>query len=194
MTPWSERLGALDALFLDLEDRSSHMHVGALTLFEADLRGDMLGRLSASRDLMRMSPASADVALLVAVSASYLNRAQEAHDVLLAANPELGINQVSPMYWAWRAASEHALTRYDEELASARQEPAHVQAVEIEGAGAGGRDRDAMPGLAQAESEGARGPAGAAGAGWVHLAQQQDPHRAILRSTPSSCSQWRAHE
>lgn len=34
MTPWSERLGALDALFLDLEDRSSHMHVGALTLFD----------------------------------------------------------------------------------------------------------------------------------------------------------------
>ncbi|MBS2025028.1 MAG: wax ester/triacylglycerol synthase family O-acyltransferase [Deltaproteobacteria bacterium] len=34
MTPWSERLGALDALFLDLEDRSAHMHVGALTLFE----------------------------------------------------------------------------------------------------------------------------------------------------------------
>jgi len=95
---------------------------GALALFEADLRGDLLGRLSASRDLMRMSPGSADVALLVAVSASYLNRAQEAHDVLLAANPDLGINQVSPMYWAWRAASEHALARYDDELLSATQE------------------------------------------------------------------------
>ena len=71
---------------------------------------------------MRMSPGSADVALLVAVSASYLNRAQEAHDVLLAANPDLGINQVSPMYWAWRAASEHALARYDDEFLSAAQD------------------------------------------------------------------------
>src|SRR5207302_1768209 len=31
---WFERLSALDALFLELEDRSSHMHVGAVALFE----------------------------------------------------------------------------------------------------------------------------------------------------------------
>jgi diacylglycerol O-acyltransferase len=34
MSPWYERLGTLDALFLDLEDRSAHMHVGAVALFE----------------------------------------------------------------------------------------------------------------------------------------------------------------
>ena len=102
--------------------RMGRFQRGALALFEADLRGDLLGRLSASRDLLRMSPGSADVALLVAVSASYLNRAKEAHDVLLAANPDVGINQVSPMYWAWRAASEHALGRYDDELHSAIEE------------------------------------------------------------------------
>src|SRR3982751_1268660 len=31
---WYERLNALDALFLDLEDRTVHMHVGAVALFE----------------------------------------------------------------------------------------------------------------------------------------------------------------
>jgi WS/DGAT/MGAT family acyltransferase len=34
METWYERLTALDALFLDLEDRSAHMHVGAVALFE----------------------------------------------------------------------------------------------------------------------------------------------------------------
>ena len=120
-----EQWPALASAVQQLELRRARMgrfQRGALALFEADLRGDMLGRLSASHDLMRMSPGSADVALLVAVSASYLNRAQEAHDVLLAANPDLGINQVSPMYWAWRAASEHVLARYGDELLSAGQE------------------------------------------------------------------------
>ena len=120
-----EQWPALAAVVQQLERRRARMgrfQRGALALFEADLRGDLLGRLSASRDLMRMSPGSADVALLVAVSASYLNRAQEARDALVAASPDTGINQVSPMYWAWRAASEHALARYDDELRSANQE------------------------------------------------------------------------
>lgn len=120
-----EQWPALAGVVQQLEARRSRMgrfQRGALALFEADLRGDLLGRLSVSRDLKRMSPGSADVALLVAVSASYLNRAAEAHDVLVATNPDLGINQVSPMYWAWRAASEHALGRYADELASAAQE------------------------------------------------------------------------
>ena len=33
-TPWYERLTALDATFLHLEDRSAHMHVGGLVLIE----------------------------------------------------------------------------------------------------------------------------------------------------------------
>jgi WS/DGAT/MGAT family acyltransferase len=32
--PWSERLTALDAMFLHIESRSAHMHVGALVLLE----------------------------------------------------------------------------------------------------------------------------------------------------------------
>ncbi len=91
----------------------------ALALFEADLRGDLLGRLRASRELLRLSPGSADMALLVAVSSSYLNRPAEAHAVLSRTSPDSGINGVSPMYWAWRAESEHALGRYEAQRASA---------------------------------------------------------------------------
>jgi WS/DGAT/MGAT family acyltransferase len=34
MEPWFERLGTLDALFLDLEDRTAHMHVGAVAIYD----------------------------------------------------------------------------------------------------------------------------------------------------------------
>ena len=34
MDTWFERLSALDSLFLELEDRTTHMHVGAVALFE----------------------------------------------------------------------------------------------------------------------------------------------------------------
>jgi hypothetical protein len=34
MEKWFERLSTLDALFLELEDRTSHMHVGAVAVFE----------------------------------------------------------------------------------------------------------------------------------------------------------------
>jgi len=34
MEPWSERLGALDASFLHFEDRTAHMHVGGVAVFD----------------------------------------------------------------------------------------------------------------------------------------------------------------
>src|SRR5437868_12652810 len=34
MDTWYERLGTLDSLFLELEDRTAHMHVGAVATFE----------------------------------------------------------------------------------------------------------------------------------------------------------------
>ena len=34
MDTWYERLGTLDSLFLELEDRTAHMHVGAVAIFE----------------------------------------------------------------------------------------------------------------------------------------------------------------
>ncbi|HXN56763.1 MAG TPA: wax ester/triacylglycerol synthase family O-acyltransferase [Myxococcales bacterium] len=43
---WFERLSSLDALFLELEDRSAHMHVGAVALFQ--------GPPPPYRDLLRL--------------------------------------------------------------------------------------------------------------------------------------------
>src|SRR5258708_33769892 len=34
MDAWYERLSTLDSMFLDLEDRTAHMHVGAVAIFE----------------------------------------------------------------------------------------------------------------------------------------------------------------
>ena len=36
METWFERLSTLDALFLELEDRTTHMHVGAVAVFEGE--------------------------------------------------------------------------------------------------------------------------------------------------------------
>lgn len=105
-----------------LRKRMGRSEREALALFEADLRGDLLGRLRASRELLRLSPGSADMALLVAVSATYLGRFTEAHEALMGASPDGGINVVSPMYWAWRGLDEHMLGRRAEERMSAQQE------------------------------------------------------------------------
>lgn len=118
---WPALAGVVKALE-PRRDRLGRFERAVMALFEADLRGDLLGRLRASRELVRLSPGSSDMALLLAVSASYLNRAAEAESALVGANPDRGISLVSPMYWAWRAASEHALGRYDDELASAAHE------------------------------------------------------------------------
>jgi DNA-binding SARP family transcriptional activator len=91
----------------------------ALELFEADLRGDLLGRLRAARELVRLSPGSADIALLLAVSASYVNRYAEATAALQHSDPNRGINLVSPMYWAWRSLAAHALGDLEEEQRAA---------------------------------------------------------------------------
>ncbi|MFL5273899.1 MAG: WS/DGAT/MGAT family O-acyltransferase [Anaeromyxobacteraceae bacterium] len=49
---WSERLGNLDAMFLDLEDRTSHMHVGAVMVYEgrAPSYAELLASIAARLD------------------------------------------------------------------------------------------------------------------------------------------------
>src|SRR5258708_5167098 len=49
---WFERLSSLDALFLELEDRTTHMHVGAVAIFE--------GPPPPYRDLLRLIEAKLD--------------------------------------------------------------------------------------------------------------------------------------
>lgn len=115
---------ALEKIVRRLQPRRhalSRTEQAALDMFEADLRGDLVGRLRASRQLARLSPGSVDMALLVAVSASYLLRPREALDALAASDPDRGVNLVSPMYWAWRAAAAHELQAYDEERMGVRE-------------------------------------------------------------------------
>ncbi|MFL5250722.1 MAG: WS/DGAT/MGAT family O-acyltransferase [Myxococcales bacterium] len=52
MEKWFERLSTLDALFLELEDRSTHMHVGAVALFDGKPPpyGDFLALIEARLD------------------------------------------------------------------------------------------------------------------------------------------------
>ena len=52
MDTWYERLGTLDSLFLELEDRTAHMHVGAVAIFE--------GPPPPYRDLLRLIEARLD--------------------------------------------------------------------------------------------------------------------------------------
>ena len=92
--------------------------LAALDLFSADLRGDLVDRLRASRELARLSAGSAEMPLLVAVSACYLLRAQDALESLEGSDPDRGINLLSPMYWAWRAAANHVLGDLDAERSS----------------------------------------------------------------------------
>ncbi|MEP6731733.1 MAG: FlgO family outer membrane protein [bacterium] len=119
-----ERWSDLAQAVAQLEPRRARMgrtEREALALFESDLRGDLVGRLRASRELLRLSPGSVDMSLLVAVSSSYLNRPAEALTSLLVTSPDRGINVISPMYWAWRAESEHMLGRFDAEVVSATE-------------------------------------------------------------------------
>src|SRR5713101_706730 len=46
MGTWFERLSSLDSLFLELEDRTAHMHVGAVAVFE--------GKAPPYRDLLQL--------------------------------------------------------------------------------------------------------------------------------------------
>jgi DNA-binding SARP family transcriptional activator len=128
-----ERWPAMAHVVAQLQPRRrgmSRIERAALELFEADLRGDLLGRLRAAREMARLSPGSADMALLLAVSASYVNRYAEAAAELQHADPNRGINLVSPMYWAWRSLAAHALgqTRDEEDAAneSARRFPSAI--------------------------------------------------------------------
>src|SRR3954470_24610722 len=52
MEKWFERLSTLDALFLELEDRTTHMHVGAVAVFE--------GKPPPYRDLLALIEARLD--------------------------------------------------------------------------------------------------------------------------------------
>jgi hypothetical protein len=119
-----EQWPALAREVAQLQTRSARlgrMERAILALLDADVRGDLLGRLGAARQLVQVSPGSVDLPLLHAISATYVNRPAEALAALSTTHPDHGINLLSPQYWMWRCEIEHLLGHGDDELRDARE-------------------------------------------------------------------------
>src|SRR5207244_2757211 len=90
-----------------LAARMSRLEKAALDLFESDLRGDATGRLAIARRLKSLSPGSAEMPLLIVVSALYAGRPAEAVAELALTDPDRGLNLTTPAYWEWSAEALH---------------------------------------------------------------------------------------
>ncbi len=107
LRPLAPRLNGVERSFLDL--------------YEADLRGDPYGRLLAARSIMQQTPSATEWALLVTLSALYVGRPNEALAAVKTADPDHGMNLVSPVYWEWRAEAEHEAGQWAAEAYSAKE-------------------------------------------------------------------------
>jgi tetratricopeptide (TPR) repeat protein/TolB-like protein len=90
-----------------LAPRMSKLERAALDLFEADLRGNALERVTIARRLQALSPGSAEMPLLRVVSALYIGNVAEAITALDETDPARGMNLVTPTYLEWAAATYH---------------------------------------------------------------------------------------
>jgi DNA-binding SARP family transcriptional activator/TolB-like protein len=100
-------VGAVVQRVRPLAPRMSKLERAALDLFEADLRGDGLARLTIARRLQALSPGSAEMPLLRVVSALYIGNVTEAIAALDETDPTRGMNLVTPTYLEWAAAAYH---------------------------------------------------------------------------------------
>ena len=89
-------------------------------LLQADVRGDLWARLRASRELMRLTPASVEGYTLTASSALFVNRPREALETVEQVDPDRGLLLVAPYYWINHTAALHRLGDHRAELRSAR--------------------------------------------------------------------------
>jgi tetratricopeptide (TPR) repeat protein len=121
------RLGGwpeVDTLVRRLEAHSTTLtpaERAVLAGLEADLRGDLWGRLQAARELMSLTPASVEGYTLAASSALFVNRPREALTILSRVDPDRGLLLVAPFYWINQAPALHRLGDHRAELESARQ-------------------------------------------------------------------------
>jgi tetratricopeptide (TPR) repeat protein len=88
---------------------------------EADLRGDLWGRLRAARDLVSLTPASVEGYTLAASSALFVNRPHEALNILSRVDPDRGLLLVAPFFWIDQAPALHRVGDHLAEEESARQ-------------------------------------------------------------------------
>jgi TolB-like protein len=115
---------AVDTLVRRLTQRSSGLRPAeraVLDGLQADLRGDLWGRLRAARELVRLTPASVEGYTLAATSALMVNRPREALAILARIDPDRGLLLVAPYYWITRNPALHRLGQHRAELESARR-------------------------------------------------------------------------
>lgn len=115
---------AVDTLVRRVEAHSTRLtpaERAVLAGLEADLRGDLWGRLQAARELMTLTPASVEGYTLAASSALFVNRPREALTILSRVDPDRGLLLVAPFYWINQAPALHRLGDHRAELESARQ-------------------------------------------------------------------------
>ena len=74
---------------------------------EADLRGDLWGRLRAARELMNLTPASVEGYTLAASSALFVNHPREALNILSRVDPDRGLLLVAPFFWINQTPALH---------------------------------------------------------------------------------------
>jgi TolB-like protein/predicted Zn-dependent protease len=94
-----------------------------LDLLNADLRGEQSASLRAARELLRLSPSSAEYAILVALNAVYQNRPWQALAALSRLDPQRGALLGPPGMWYWVHLTDarHELGSYEPELEDARR-------------------------------------------------------------------------
>ena len=94
-----------------------------LDLLNADLRGDLSASLRAAQELLRLSPGSAEYAVLVALTAVYQNRPPEALTALSRLDPHRGalLGPAGPWYWVHLTNARHEHGSYGPELEDARR-------------------------------------------------------------------------
>lgn len=102
-----------------LAPKMSRLEKGALDLYESDLRGDALARVAIAKRLKALSPGSAEMPLLVVVSALYAGRPAQAVAELAETDPDRGFNLATPAYSEWAAEALHDAGKYvaEEEVA-----------------------------------------------------------------------------
>ncbi|MEO7986979.1 MAG: BTAD domain-containing putative transcriptional regulator, partial [Gemmatimonadales bacterium] len=92
-----------------------------LDIIEADIAGDLPGRLAAARALTRLAPASTEGFTLAADVALRLNHPREAMELLGKVDPERGLLLIAPYYWYTATQALHSLGDRDREIEAARR-------------------------------------------------------------------------
>jgi len=109
----------------------SRLERATLELLEADLDGNAPRRLAVSVRMREMTPGSAEVPLLVVVSALYVGRVADALSAIAATDPNRGMNLGAFPYWQWRSAAQHAAGLAIDEAQTVRQERARFRGVTL---------------------------------------------------------------